>query len=164
MNFFCASRPLGEGERRRKNRQILGSCLRAEKAVGHESVWALGTIPKKLEKKLDELNIKEKTRNYADYSIVEISWNLPEFLETWGYLLSSEEEKTSVRAAGKNTLTGRIENLRKNRDHPDHIIDKIISNTEKSPWDLSRLAVTQILKEVEVRRRLKTIQVIVKNG
>ena len=40
---------------------------------------------------------------------------------------------------------GGFRNQRKNRDHTDHSIAKIGRNTEKSPGDLKRLAVTQIL-------------------
>ena len=38
--------------------------------------------------------------------------------------------------------TGRVENLRTSRDHPNYSIIKIGQNTEKSPGDLSSLAVT----------------------
>ena len=39
--------------------------------------------------------------------------------------------------------TGRLENKRASGDHPDYSIIKIGLNTEKSPGDLRRLAVTQ---------------------
>ena len=39
--------------------------------------------------------------------------------------------------------TGRTENQRKSRDHPNDSIIKIGQKTEKSPCDLRRLAVTQ---------------------
>ena len=38
---------------------------------------------------------------------------------------------------------GRVGNRRSNRDHPDYSIVEIGQNTEKSPVDLKRLAVTQ---------------------
>ena len=38
--------------------------------------------------------------------------------------------------------TGRFGNKRTSGDHPNYIIIKIGQNTEKSPVDLSRLAVT----------------------
>ena len=41
--------------------------------------------------------------------------------------------------------TGRLENKRTSGDHPDYSIIKIGQNTEKSPEDLRRLAVTQTL-------------------
>ena len=41
------------------------------------------------------------------------------------------------------TETGGIGNQRKNRDHLDYSIVEIGQNTEKSPGDLRRLAVTQ---------------------
>ena len=40
---------------------------------------------------------------------------------------------------------GVIEIQRKNQDHPDHRIDQIGQNTEKSPENLRRLAVTKAL-------------------
>ena len=43
--------------------------------------------------------------------------------------------------------TGRLENKRTSRDHPDYIIIKIGQNTEKSPGDLRKLAVTQNYNE-----------------
>ena len=46
-----------------------------------------------------------------------------------------------------NGLVKRLKNLqnqRTSRDHPDYSITKICQNTEKSPEDLSRLAVSQI--------------------
>ena len=46
------------------------------------------------------------------------------------------------RSLGKKTA--RIENQRKNQDHPDHSIIKLCQDTEKSPGDLKRLTVTQI--------------------
>ena len=39
--------------------------------------------------------------------------------------------------------TGKLRNLRTSRDHPDYYITKIGQNTEKSPGDMRRLAVTQ---------------------
>ena len=36
-----------------------------------------------------------------------------------------------------------LENLETSRDHPDYSITKIARNTEKSPWNFNRLAVTQ---------------------
>ena len=39
--------------------------------------------------------------------------------------------------------TGGIGNYRKNRNHTDYSISEIVHNTEKSPGDLRRLAVTQ---------------------
>ena len=39
--------------------------------------------------------------------------------------------------------TGRVENRKTNRDRPNYSIVKIGQNTEKSPGDLRRLAVTQ---------------------
>ena len=41
------------------------------------------------------------------------------------------------------TRTGRLENERTSRDHPNDSIIKIGQNTEKSPGDSLRLAVTQ---------------------
>ena len=38
---------------------------------------------------------------------------------------------------------GRLRNKRIKRDHPDYSVFKIGQNTEKSPWDLRRLALTQ---------------------
>ena len=38
--------------------------------------------------------------------------------------------------------TGRLRNQKKSGDHPDYSIFKIVQNTEKSPGDLKRLAVT----------------------
>ena len=37
----------------------------------------------------------------------------------------------------------RLGNRRTSRDHPGYMIIKIVQNTEKSPGDLMRLAVTQ---------------------
>ena len=34
--FCCSNEPLSENKRKRKDRQILGSCQRAEKVVEHE--------------------------------------------------------------------------------------------------------------------------------
>ena len=39
--------------------------------------------------------------------------------------------------------TGRLRNQRTSQNHPDYSIIKIDQNTEKSPRDLRRLAVTQ---------------------
>ena len=39
--------------------------------------------------------------------------------------------------------SGRVENWRMSRDHPKYSIVQIGQNTEKSPGDLRRLAVTQ---------------------
>ena len=39
--------------------------------------------------------------------------------------------------------TGRVRNQRTNSDHPNYNITKIGQNTEKSPRDLRKLAVTQ---------------------
>ena len=41
--------------------------------------------------------------------------------------------------------TGRLGNIRTCRNHPNDCIIKIVQNTEKSPWYLSRLAVTRTL-------------------
>ena len=41
------------------------------------------------------------------------------------------------------TVTGGIGNKRMSRDHPNYSIDEISQNTETSPGDLRRLAVTQ---------------------
>ena len=41
--------------------------------------------------------------------------------------------------------TGRFRNQRTSRDHPDYSITKIGKNTEKSPAELRRLAITQTL-------------------
>ena len=41
--------------------------------------------------------------------------------------------------------TRRLGNKRTSRDHPDYSIIQISQNTEKSPWDLRKLAVTQTL-------------------
>ena len=46
---------------------------------------------------------------------------------------------------GLYTGTGRLGNKRTNGDHPNCSIIKIGQNTEKSPGDLRRLAVTQSL-------------------
>ena len=42
-----------------------------------------------------------------------------------------------------STETGGFENKRTSGDHPNYSINKIGQNTEKSPGDLRRLAVTQ---------------------
>ena len=47
----------------------------------------------------------------------------------------------SLQRLGKET--GRIENQRKNQDHLDYSIVEVSQNTQKSPRDLKRLAVTQ---------------------
>ena len=39
--------------------------------------------------------------------------------------------------------TGRLGNKKAGEDHPDYSITKISQNTEKSPGDLRRIAVTQ---------------------
>ena len=39
--------------------------------------------------------------------------------------------------------TGGVGNKRRSRDHPNYSVIKIGQNTEKSPGDLRRLAVTQ---------------------
>ena len=41
--------------------------------------------------------------------------------------------------------TGRLGNKRISGDHPDYSIIKISQNREKSPEDLGRLAITQII-------------------
>ena len=43
--------------------------------------------------------------------------------------------------------TGRFEDKRTSGDHPDYSIIKIGQNTEKSPGDLRKLAVSQTLVE-----------------
>ena len=43
-----------------------------------------------------------------------------------------------------DTTTGGLENTTTSRDHPNYSIIEIDQNTEKSPGDLKRLAVTQI--------------------
>ena len=50
---------------------------------------------------------------------------------------------SELRKVLQDKKTGGIENPRKKRDHLDHSIAKIGQNTEKSPGDLKRLAVTQ---------------------
>ena len=45
------------------------------------------------------------------------------------------------RTIGKGT--GRLRNKKTNKHHPDHSIAKIGQNTEKSPGDLRKIAVTQ---------------------
>ena len=49
--------------------------------------------------------------------------------------------KKNIQRTGKGT--GRLENKRTSEDHPNYSIIKIGQNTEKSPGDLRRLAVTQ---------------------
>ena len=44
--------------------------------------------------------------------------------------------------------TGRLENKRTSKDHPDHCIIKVSQNTEESPGDLRRFAITQTLVKV----------------
>ena len=56
--FCCFSGSQSENGRKQKDRQILGSCLRVEKAVEYYSdndisiIGAFGMIPKDLEKRL----------------------------------------------------------------------------------------------------------------
>ena len=76
---------------------------------------------------------------------------------------------------GTGHKTGRLGNKRTSRDHPDYSIIKIGQNTEKSPGDLRRLAITQnkILigtlgtiskglvtrqEDLEIRGQVETIQ------
>ena len=51
--------------------------------------------------------------------------------------------------------TGRLGNKRTSGDHPDYGIIKIGQNTEKSPGDWSRLAVTQIPVENQLVQEKK---------
>ena len=46
-----------------------------------------------------------------------------------------------------NKETGGLGNNRKSEDHPNYCIIEIDQNTEKSPGDVKRLAVTQTLKK-----------------
>ena len=58
---------------------------------------------------------------------------------------------------GKDIRT--VEDQWKNRDHLDHIIVEIGQNTEKSPGDLRRLAMTQTpLKDYQLMRVGKTCE------
>ena len=53
--------------------------------------------------------------------------------------------------------TGRAVNWRSNGDHPNYTITKIGLNTEKSPGDLTRLALTQIpIKDQQLSLDCKT--------
>ena len=53
--------------------------------------------------------------------------------------------------------TGRAENGRMNRDHPNYSIVEIDQNTKKSPRNLKRLAVTQTpIEDHQLRFKRKT--------
>ena len=55
--------------------------------------------------------------------------------------------------------TGRLRNQRIRRDHPDYSITKIGQNTEKSPGDLRRFAVTQTaVEEHQLKLGWKTLK------
>ena len=57
------------------------------------------------------------------------------------------------------TDTGRLENKRTSRDHNDNSIIKIGQNTEKSPGDLRRLAITQTpVRNYRLMLVLKTLK------
>ena len=59
--FSCASQSQGKSKKGRKAGEIPGPCQRAEKAVEILIVvGALGTIPKNLKKRLDELKNRER--------------------------------------------------------------------------------------------------------
>ena len=65
--FCCSSGLQRENERKQKDKQILGSCLSAEKAVKHESnsntiVGALGTITVSWKREWLELKSEEESR------------------------------------------------------------------------------------------------------
>ena len=79
-------------------------------------------------------------------------------------VLDIYSDSSEIPSANNNNETG---NQRKNRDHPDLSIGEIGQNTEKSPEDLRRLAVTQtsvkdhqliIIMKLEIRGRIETIQ------
>ena len=67
-----------------------------------------------------------------------------------------------IRALGIGKGTERLRNQRTIRDHPDYNIINIGQNTEKSPGDLRRLAVSQTpmknLQLMLVRKNLKRVQ------
>ena len=75
--------------------------------------------------KNQELSRELKTMEYEGYSDTKCSWC------TWD------------NAPKIGNGTGRRRNERTRKDHPDYRIIKIGENTEKSPGDLRRLAVTQ---------------------
>ena len=57
--------------------------------------------------------------------------------------------------------TGRLENKRENGDHQNYCIIKIVQNTEKSPGDFRRFAVTRIrVKKLSANASMKNSQKI----
>ena len=58
-----------------------------------------------------------------------------------------------------NKRTGRLENKRTRGDHPNYYIIEIGQNTEKSPGNLKRLAVTQTpIKDHQLTLMWKTFK------
>ena len=66
--FLNVLRPQSKNQRKRKERQVLGPSLRIKKAIEHESngdincIWWLERSLKGLERRLEELGIKDESR------------------------------------------------------------------------------------------------------
>ena len=79
--FCCSCRPLGENERMQKDRQIFGSCKRAEKAVEHKADsdannrWCTRNSLQGLRNKTGGIGNQRKNLGHTDHSIVKIRQN-----------------------------------------------------------------------------------------
>ena len=76
-NGFCySSGSKGENQRKRTDKQILGSCQRAEKVVEHKgdgntsSSWSTKNGPQGLGKKTGGISVQKKNRDHPNQSIV----------------------------------------------------------------------------------------------
>ena len=85
MDFAGSGRSQSENERKRKNRQIPGSCKRTEKAMEHKSNDGINFDPQMSGKETGVSEDQRKNRDHPDYSTVKIS------------------EKPSIRAHVKNS-------------------------------------------------------------
>ena len=79
------------------------------------------------------IRIKEHEKRDKD---LDRSRELKKKYETW------KCGRSNLQRFGKGT--GRLRNQRTSEDYADHSIIKIVQNTEKSPGDLRKLAVTQL--------------------
>ena len=92
-------------------------------------------VPADLRVKVKEIEKKDKYLNLAR--------ELKNALKHEGDIVTKCSWCTRKNSQEITTGTGRLGNKRKSEDHPNYRIIKISKNTEESPSDLQRFAVTQ---------------------
>ena len=107
---FCRSNgPQIENKRKRKHKQVLGSCQRNKKMRNLRMTMipkvfgALGTVSKGLEKRLEELKIKGRILNLQTAALLTSTRILRRVLENWGNLLSLRLQWKTHREKNNNS-------------------------------------------------------------